>query len=113
MHKNPTAVEVRCVKFSKITGQHTTYFHDVFRIQFHTTLPSTTYHNDQTPYLNTLLSFTIWKTRNKCKNENIPNLPPYLIKSFKTSLNSRQKLYEKRDKKPYHEMINAIKTAIT
>ena len=102
--------------FQKSTGQHTTCFHESIRIQFHTPLPSTTCHNDLTPYLNTLLSFTIWKTRNKCKNENIPNLPRYLIKilqNFLQNLNSRQKLYEKRDKKPYHEMINAIKTAIT
>ena len=123
-YKNDIHLFHKCIKiqpllnyaasiFQKSSGQHTTYFHDSIRIQFHTPLPSTTYHNDRTPYLNTILSFTRWKTRNKCKNENIPNLPRYLIKSFKTSLNSRQKLYEKRDKKPYHEMVNAIKTAIT
>ena len=61
--------------FFNVTGKHTTYFFDMARIQFHTPLPPTPYCNNLTPYLNTVLSYTIWKTRNQNKFQPSPINP--------------------------------------
>ena len=69
-------------------------------------LPPTHYDNTITPYLNSLISFTIWKTRNKTKLNSIKNIPQYLT-SFKNSIKARLLIYEKRENKTF---INAIQT---
>jgi len=63
--------------YFNVTGQHTTYFFDTARIQYHTPLSRTSYCNNLTPYLNSVLSYTIWKTRKKT-NSNPPQSTPIL-----------------------------------
>jgi len=72
--------------YSKTTQNHRDYFLILSRIQFHTPLPPTHYHSTIIPYLNSFISFTIWKTRNKTKLNPIKNIPQYLITSFKNSI---------------------------
>ena len=93
--------------YLKTTQNHTDYFLTLSRIQFHTPLPPTHYDNTITPYLNSLISFTIWKNRNKNKVNPIKNIPQYLITSFKNSIKARLLIYEKRENKT---LINAIQT---
>jgi len=91
-----------------VTGQHTTYFFDTARIQFHTPLYRTPYCNNLTPYLNSVLSYTIWKTRNKNKFQPSAINPYTLIIRFNRSLHYRQRCYEKYDKQPYLDLIKKI-----
>jgi len=63
--------------YVNVTGQHTSYFFDTARIQFHTPLSQTPHCNDLTPYLNSVLSYIIWKTRNKNKFQPSPINPQY------------------------------------
>jgi len=94
--------------YFNFTGQHTTYFFDTARIQFHTPLSRTTYCNNLTPYLNSVLSYTIWKTRNKNKFQTSPIKPHTLIIRFNKSLHYRQRYYEKYDKQLYLDLIKKI-----
>jgi len=73
-HKIQILAKYVALKFQKITGQNTTYLHDSMRIQFHTPLPSTTCHNDLTPYLNALLSFTQGRVNHWANRENARDL---------------------------------------
>jgi len=94
--------------FFNVTGQHTTYFFDTARIQFHTPLPPIPYCNNLTPYLNSILSYTIWKKINQNKFQPSAINPQTLIIRFNKSLQHRLRHYEKHDKKTYLDLIKEI-----
>jgi len=98
--------------YYNITKQHSTYFHQTIRIKSQTPPQNIPYDEHITPYLNSIMSHTIWKTRNKNKKQSAPNIPAALIKSFKQSLKLRFKIYQTRDRKPYIKVLTQINNAI-
>ena len=70
--------------YHNITKQHSTYFHQTIRIYSQTPPQSIPYDENISPYLNSILSRTIWKTRNTSKKQSVSNIPAALIKYFWT-----------------------------
>ena len=66
--------------------------------------PPTHCDKDLIPFLNSILSQTIWKTRNKTKTQEIPDISNYLIKSLKTSLKLRSRIYSQTLKKNFEKL---------
>ena len=94
--------------YYRITTHRTTFFHETFRHQFHTPHPPTHCDEDLIPFLNSVLSHTIWKTRDKTITQVIPDISNYLIKSLKTSLKIRSRIYSQRHKKPFEKLLHSI-----
>ena len=93
--------------YYRITTHRTTFFHETFRHQFHMPRPCHT-HRLTVTKPSYRFSHTIWKTRNKTTTQEIPDISNYLIKSFKTSLKIRSRIYSQRDKKPFEQLLHSI-----
>jgi len=94
--------------YYRITTHQTTFFHETFRHQFHMPHPPTHCDKDLIPFSNSVLSHTIWKTRNKTTTQEIPDISNYLIKSFKTSLKIKSRIHSQRHKKTFEKLLHSI-----